>query len=89
MRYLRPWNLTENFTKIPNPVLYYRGLSLTARVVWAVMTRLTGGKTFCFPKIETIANELDLNRTTVLAAIQNLVEEGFLERYLLSDSGEG
>ena len=35
MRHLRPWNLTENFTKIPNQVLYFRGLSLNAKIIWA------------------------------------------------------
>lgn len=80
MRYMRPWNLTENFTKLPNQLLRLKGLSMTAKVIWGVLSRLSGGKTYCFPKIDTLAEELDLERKTVMSAINDLVTSGLLQR---------
>ena len=79
-KYLRPWSITEDFTKLPNQILHYTAISLEARVIWAIMARFSGGKTYCFPGIDLLSTELGLGRDKVMKAIGELVEQKFLER---------
>lgn len=79
-QYFRPWDISRGVTLIPNRWLRYKGLALTAKLVYWVMARFSHGKTYCFVKAKTIARELCLNRSTVIEAQRQLVEKRFLQR---------
>jgi hypothetical protein len=78
MRYMRPWNLTDNFTKLPDQLLSYSGLPLDAKIVWSCLSKMSNGRTYCFPRIPTIAERLQISEDSVGRAIAKLVEQNFL-----------
>lgn len=79
-RYLNPWVFTRDVTTIPSCLLRFPDIGLCAKLVWAILSRMSGGKNCAYPKIGTIATEIAVSEATVMRAVEELAEHGFLEK---------
>ena len=84
----QPFNPYKVFTGIhlPNALLKYPGLSLSAKVVWGRLAQYAGHDGKCHPKIDTIAEEVALSGRQVKNLLNELVEQGFL--FKIKPSGQ-
>lgn len=51
-----------------------------ARTVYMYLKDRAGNKLDCWPAVKTIASDLQLSRSTVKRALNDLVREGFVEK---------
>lgn len=56
------------------------GLSLHAYVVLMLLDDMQGKKGKCWPKIEVLADELGISKSSVKRAVEELLDQGFLKR---------
>lgn len=64
---------------IPNSLAQYKCLSPYAKLVWGRLAQYAGTDGVCFPKVDSIAEELGCDKRTVQRAIKELCKEDFLE----------
>ena len=65
---------------IPTQVLMDERLSRSCLIVfWVLTVHIFRGKKFCFPSLPTIAKEAHSSRPTVIKAIKELEQYGYLE----------
>ena len=68
------------FSIIPTQILMDERLSRSCLVVfWVLTVHVFRGKKFCFPSTATIAKEAHSSRPTVIKAIKELEQYGYLE----------
>ena len=68
------------FTMIPTQILMDERLSRSCLIVfWDLPVHIFRGKKFCFPSTTTIAKEAHSSRPTVIKAIKELDQYGYLE----------
>jgi len=74
------------FAMLPNSLVFDERIGRSALLVyWALTVHLFKGKDYCFPKIETIAEETRCDRGTVSRAIKELKDA----KYLIVESRPG
>jgi hypothetical protein len=70
----------SGFAMLPNSLIFNANISRSGLLVyWVLTVHLFKGKTYCFPKIETIAKEARCDRRTVTRAIRELKDTGYLK----------
>lgn len=68
------------FAMIPTQVLMDEQLSRSCLIVfWVLTVHIFRGKKYCFPSIPTIAKEAHSSRPTVIKAIKELEQNGYLD----------
>lgn len=68
------------FAMLPTALIEDKRLSRSCLVVfWVLTVHMFRGKKYCFPSIETIAQEAHSSRPTVIKAIKELEKYGYLE----------
>ena len=68
------------FAMIPTQVLMDERLSRSCLIVfWVLTVHMFRGKKFCFPSIPTIGKEAHSSRPTVIKAIKELEQYGYLD----------
>ncbi len=67
------------FTQVPNFIINHKGLSPTAKIVYAKLLSYAWHNNRVFPGQDTLAEELGMVRKTVYTALTELQREGFLE----------
>lgn len=72
-------NLRQGFAQVPRPVLRAKGLSLKAKVVYIALLDYAWKDDRCFPGHQTLADDLDTSRITIIRALDEL------RRYQLID----
>jgi len=65
---------------IPDPIFYLKGIPMITKVIYARLLRYAGEDGRCFPKMQTLAEEMDMARRTVRDHISTLVKVGLLVR---------
>ena len=81
-KYIRnsPMKWKMGFSMIPTQILMDERLSRSCLVVfWVLTVHIFRGKRFCFPSTATIAKEAHSSRPTVIKAIKELEQYGYLE----------
>ncbi|MGD0630289.1 MAG: helix-turn-helix domain-containing protein [Terracidiphilus sp.] len=81
-KYIRnsPMKWKMSFTLIPTQILMDERLSRSCLVVfWVLTVHIFRGKKFCFPSTATIAREAHSSRPTVIKAIKELEQYGYLD----------
>lgn len=63
---------------IPNGLLCIQELSAAAKLVWGRLLQYAGEDGACYPKQETLAEEVGVATSTIKVALQSLVEMGLL-----------
>jgi hypothetical protein len=75
-----PMKWKMGFSMIPTQILMDERLSRSCLVVfWVLTVHIFRGKRFCFPSTTTIAKEAHSSRPTVIKAIKELEQYGYLE----------
>ena len=64
---------------IPNILMKYRGLSGGAKLVWARLAQFSGEKGVCFPAIDTIADEVGIEKRQCIRYLSELEKFNFIE----------
>ena len=81
-KYIRnsPVKWKMGFSIIPTQILMDERLSRSCLIVfWVLTVHIFRGKKFCFPSTATIAKEAHSSRPTVIKAIKELENYGYLE----------
>ena len=65
---------------IPDPVFYYAGLRLGAKICYGRLLRYGGKDAKCHPKVDTLAAELHLSPRQVQKYLNELSVQGFIRR---------
>ena len=81
-KYIRnsPVKWKMGFSIIPTQILMDERLSRSCLVVfWVLTVHIFRGKQFCFPSTATIAKEAHSSRPTIIKAIKELEQYGYLE----------
>lgn len=64
---------------IPNGLLRHDKISAGAKLLWARLSQYAGDEGWCYPKQETLAEELGCTRKTVSKYIKELMNNEFIE----------
>ena len=81
-KYLRnsPIKWKIGFAMVPTQILMDDRLSRSCLIVfWVLTVHIFRGKKFCYPSTATIAKESHSSRPTVIKAIKELEQYGYLE----------
>jgi hypothetical protein len=70
--------LAEGFTQVPNFVLRHGGLSVGAKVVYAMFLSYAWNNDSCFPGQERLAEDMGMSRTRVTEFIGELEKAQFI-----------
>lgn len=65
---------------IPNALLRYKGLSFGAKLTYARLSQYAGQDGQCFPKQETLADELGSSLSAIKRFIKELVDKQFINK---------
>jgi len=77
MRCFNPYRMF-NGVFIPNAILRTREISQSAKFVWASLARFAGKDGRCYPKLDTVADDIGMSREMVKKKIKELKEKGFI-----------
>ena len=65
---------------VPNALLRYKGLSSTAKLLWARLAQYAGKNGECFPSQKTLAEELGITERQIITMLKQLVAKGFIKQ---------
>ncbi len=71
--------VAEGFTQVPNFVLRSPTLSVGAKLTYAMFLSYAWNNDFCFPGQGKLAADIGVSRQSVVAFIQQLEREGFVQ----------
>ena len=69
---------SAGFTQVPNHILRSKGLSVGAKLTYAMLLSYAWQNDFCFPGQETLAEHMGVSRRSVITFIQQLQKSGFV-----------
>lgn len=72
-------NLRQGFAQVPRPVLRAKRLSLKAKVVYIALLDYAWRNDSCFPGHQTLADDLDTSRDSVIRALDELRCYGLID----------
>jgi len=70
------------YVQLPNVLLEYKDLSIGAKVLWAKLAQHARGAGECWPKQDTLAQEISLAVPTIIAKMEELEEKKFIRKYI-------
>lgn len=68
----------NNYTKIPNEILTFSQLSISARYLYCVLLKYCGKDEYCFPSQKTLAKDLGLTDRQIRNLIKELAFTGIV-----------
>lgn len=68
---------TSKISYVPftNTFRKYKGLNMSEKMIYMCLWSMSGEKNYCFPAIETIADELEISESTVRRILKSLDEK--------------
>ena len=64
---------------IPNALMRYKGLSSTAKLVWARLAQYAGEKGECYPSVEKLAEEVGIHKRQCVSVLAELEKNKFIK----------
>jgi len=64
---------------IPNGLLKYKGVSSTAKLLWARLAQYAGKNGVAWPSQDSLAEEIGVSVTTIKRFMKELIDDGFIE----------
>ena len=70
--------LRKGFTIVPNLLFVFKGLSHGARLTYVLLLKYAWKEGSCFPGVERLAKELEVERKSVMRYTKELRDKGFI-----------
>lgn len=77
MRIINPYKMFQG-AFIPNALMEWRGLSQSAKLMWARLAQYAGKDGKCYPKIETLGEEIGISRVQAKRVIKELQDSSLI-----------
>ena len=68
------------YGRVTNQAVFYPGLSLEAKGLYAILCSLCGAKNYCYPSVQTLVQLTGKSRSTVQRLLAELAKEGVIKR---------
>lgn len=78
---------SKGYGVIPKLVMQDRGLSITAKVIYAYLASYSGNGNCCFPSRDRVCSDLGIGKDTFLKHLALLKEKGYVTVSQMKDSG--
>lgn len=77
MRVINPYKMFKG-AFIPNALMEHRGLSQSAKLLWARLAQYAGRDGRCFPSLDKLADDIGLSRSMIRKVVKELKDNKFI-----------
>jgi len=73
--------MPTGYGMVQTEVMKLKGLSIEAKAIYCLLASYTGSKEYCFPKIETMCEDLGVSEQRFYKHIRQLKEKNLIKKF--------